>query len=161
MDATELKKEKKKKNLASYSQMTRRFAASVVQTMKRDYGRSNYDVGEILGADRELARMASWMDFNWSPKVLEDPVVVMHWVRGRPEAVRCVSAELRADKEIGMVVVRREGFFIIYLDESLRDDEEVVLAAMLTDAHYGYQWASDRLKKDTAFLDRARGLGII
>jgi len=60
----------------------------------------------------------------------DDPLVVMTVLKFWPEAIKTASAEIKADKEIGMAAVRLNGTLLEHLDSSLQDDEDVVLAAV-------------------------------
>ena len=64
-----------------------------------------------------------------------------------------LSDELKADKEVIMAAVKRNGFALEYASDELKADKEVVLAAAKSDDPLGYgymilKYASDELKAD-------------
>ena len=77
-------------------------------------------------------------------------------VEAAPSALLYASERLKNDKEVVLAAVKRSGAALEYASEELRDDREMVLSAVYSD--WGcLKWvASQRLQQDEELLEFAK-----
>ncbi|MCK5537126.1 MAG: DUF4116 domain-containing protein, partial [Bacteroidales bacterium] len=96
-----------------------------------------------------------------SDELRNDKDVVEAAVANREKAMMFVSEELKCDKEVIQSALMRSttlrtemGIAFSFVPEHIKDNEEMALIA-ISIFHGAFQYFSDRLKKDEAFLIRA------
>ena len=91
------------------------------------------------------------MNAGLDNKDLGDTDIVMEpeKKRKREELVEENKDTLKNDKELAMIAIGQNGYYLRYASDRLRDDKEVVMKAAEQDLdEFDFEYASDRLKDD-------------
>jgi len=125
---------------------------------------TEYDSFRLHRAEREMALCGvkghASFGFNVLSLAVPDPAAVMFLVKKNPLIIRYAAAELRADKEIATEAVRGKGAALEHVSLGLRDDPDVVFAAVQSHVRdetvfiSPMKWASNRLKRNRDFMDK-------
>jgi hypothetical protein len=108
------------------------------------------------------------MVFMSEKAVNKSPSMMKILVSEVPNSLKNASDNIKDNKEIALIALKKDSHFLYYLSERLRDDKEVVLAALKSEGERWKQnslvqaialsYASDRLRDDEEFIKKAISL---
>lgn len=110
-------------------------------------------------ADALLAITANWMDFKYLPENLKnDRDLVLAAIQcddsNWGNALLDAPVQFRADRELVLLAINKNGCAITYASEALKDDEELARMAVNND-WYAYTLISERLQGNKHLLKAA------